>query len=168
MIKKKGIIEVYYTSEFITLDEGPFLKEERSLIVNLAGLITGYLNTVSAKHLVLDSSVTKEEPFNDEEENEVVTSKQLLQKFLNKNNANRDIYHDLMPFKVKEILLVANLYDAYSIEKEGRFSEHVLGEYQQLNLTSIPKITGVSAPQEAVDALKNKHYDMVIFNDGRR
>ncbi|NQT76976.1 MAG: pyruvate, phosphate dikinase [Bacteroidetes bacterium] len=71
-----------------------------------------------------------------------------------------------MPFKVKEILLVANLYDAYSIEKEGRFSEHVLGEYHQLSLTSIPRITGVSNEQEAMEQLRSKHFDLVILMMG--
>ncbi|MCF8304085.1 MAG: pyruvate, phosphate dikinase [Bacteroidales bacterium] len=92
--------------------------------------------------------------------------KKLLQRFLNKNNQDRDIYHDLMPFKVKEILLVANLYDAYSIEREGRFSEHVLGEYYQLNLTSVPRITGVSSPEEVFEQLGSKHFDMVILMMG--
>ncbi|NVO19178.1 MAG: pyruvate, phosphate dikinase [Bacteroidetes bacterium] len=92
--------------------------------------------------------------------------RQLLQRFLNKNNYNRDIYHDLMPFKVKEILLVANLYDAYSIEREGRFSEYVLGEYHQLSLTSVPRITGVSSAEEAFEQLNSKHYDLVIFMVG--
>jgi hypothetical protein len=63
-----------------------------------------------------------------------MSSRQLLQRFLNKHNSERDLFHDLMPFKVKEILLVATLYDAYSIEKEGRFSDHMLGQYHQLNL----------------------------------
>ncbi|MBU8891563.1 MAG: pyruvate, phosphate dikinase [Bacteroidales bacterium] len=71
-----------------------------------------------------------------------------------------------MPFKVKEILLIANLYDAYSIEKEGRFSDHILGEYQQLNLTSLPRVTGVSNEAEAMEALKNKHYDLIILMMG--
>ncbi|MBL6964095.1 MAG: pyruvate, phosphate dikinase [Bacteroidetes bacterium] len=71
-----------------------------------------------------------------------------------------------MRFKVSEILLVANLYDAYSIEKEGRFSEHVLGEYHQLNLTSVPRITGVSTLEEVVEQLQNKHFDMIIFMIG--
>ncbi|MBU2650561.1 MAG: pyruvate, phosphate dikinase [Bacteroidetes bacterium] len=71
-----------------------------------------------------------------------------------------------MPFKVREILLVANLYDAYSIEKEGRFSEHVLGEYHSLNLTSIPRITGVSSMEEAMVHLRNRHFDMVILMMG--
>ena len=30
--KKRGVLEVYYTKEFPELDEGPFLKQERSLI----------------------------------------------------------------------------------------------------------------------------------------
>ncbi|MBI9054333.1 MAG: pyruvate, phosphate dikinase [Bacteroidales bacterium] len=71
-----------------------------------------------------------------------------------------------MPFKVKEILLVANLYDAYSIEKEGRFSDHILGEYNQLNLTSLPRVTGVSTEEEALEALEIKHFDLVIFMMG--
>ncbi|OFX46177.1 MAG: pyruvate, phosphate dikinase [Bacteroidetes bacterium GWC2_33_15] len=74
--------------------------------------------------------------------------------------------HDLMPFKVKEILLIANLYDAYSIEKEGRFTDHILGEYHQLNLTSLPRVTGVSTEDEALEAMENKHFDLVILMMG--
>jgi hypothetical protein len=44
---------------------------------------------------------------------------------------------------------VANLYDAYSIEDEGRFSDHMLSEYYKMNLTSIPRLTGVSGEEEA-------------------
>ncbi|NSW45983.1 MAG: pyruvate, phosphate dikinase [Bacteroidales bacterium] len=71
-----------------------------------------------------------------------------------------------MPFKVKEILLVANLYDAFSIEKEGRFTEHILGEYYKLNLTSLPRITGVSSDEEALFLLKNRHFDLIIIMMG--
>ncbi|OFX84435.1 MAG: pyruvate, phosphate dikinase [Bacteroidetes bacterium GWF2_33_16] len=90
----------------------------------------------------------------------------MLQKFLNKHNSDRDQLHDLMPFKVKEILLIANLYDAYSIEKEGRFTDHILGEYHQLNLTSLPRVTGVSTEDEAIEALEYKHFDLVILMMG--
>ncbi len=90
----------------------------------------------------------------------------LLQKFLSKQNANRDIFHDLMRYKVKDILLVATLYDAFSIEKEGRFSEHILGEYSQLNLTSMPRVTGVSTYDEAIEQLNSRHFDMVILMIG--
>lgn len=163
----KGSIEVYYLREFQELDEGPFMKEERQLINNLTGLVTGFLNSVKGKTLltkeksrILDGQVNKTVAV------PAVHSRQLLQKFLNKSNYDRDMYHDLMPFKVREILLVATLYDAYSIEKEGRFSEHVLGEYHQLNLTSIPRITGVSNEKEAMEQLRSKHFDLVILMMG--
>ena len=71
-----------------------------------------------------------------------------------------------MPFKVREILLVANLYDAYIIEKEGRFFEQVTGEYYQLNLSSAPRITGVSYPEEALEKLQFQHFDLVIVMMG--
>jgi len=161
-----GSIEVFYLKEFPELDEGPFMKEERQLINNLEGLITGYLNSIKGKSLLKkEKSRIIEQKF-EKEKTPSSHSRQLLQKFLNKSNYDRDMYHDLMPFKVREILLVATLYDAYSIEKEGRFSEHVLGEYHQLNLTSIPRITGVSNASEAMDLLSTKHFDLVILMMG--
>jgi hypothetical protein len=162
-----GSIEVYYLREFPDLDEGPFMKEERQLIDNIAGLITGYLNSVKGKSLLKkERSRFLGGPQAKADHSAKVHSRQLLQRFLNKSNYDRDLYHDLMPFKVKEILLVATLYDAYSIEKEGRFSEHVLGEYHQLNLTSVPRITGVSNEQEAMEQLRSKHFDLVILMMG--
>ncbi len=161
---KTGYIEVYYTKKFATLDEGPFLKEERDLIRNIAELLTGYLNSIKAKELytIKERSV----PLPKQDVGKKIPNRQLLRRFLNKSNYNRDIYHDLMPFKVKEILLVANLYDAFSIEMEGRFSEHVLGEYHTMNLTSMPRITGVSSEEEVFQEMNNKHFDLVIFMIG--
>ncbi|MFK5857640.1 MAG: PEP/pyruvate-binding domain-containing protein [Bacteroidota bacterium] len=89
-----------------------------------------------------------------------------LQRFLNKYTYNRDVYHDLMPFKVKEILLISSLYDAYAIESEGRFSEHVLGQYGQLNLTSFPRITGASNLNQANELLKQKRFELIIYMVG--
>jgi hypothetical protein len=162
-----GYIDVFYTREFVQLDEGPFLKEERHLIANLASAITGYLNSIAARELLKKARTSEKGRTCEIQPREApVSGKQLLQRFLNKNNFDRDVYHDLQPFKVKEILLVANLYDAYTIEKEGRFSEYVLGEYHQLSLTSVPRITGVSSAEEAIIQLNDKHYDLVIFMVG--
>ncbi|MCF8298411.1 MAG: hypothetical protein K9J13_12765 [Saprospiraceae bacterium] len=163
---RKGLIEVFYTKAFAAFDEGPFLKEERHLINNVSSLIAGYLNSIIAKDMILKKPDAYRENGDRTVEIPKETGRNLLQKFLNKNNASRDVYHDLMPYKVKEILLVANLYDAYSIEKEGRFSEHVLGEYHQLNLTSLPRITGASNETEVFEQLNSKHFDMVIFMVG--
>ncbi len=143
---KKGSIEINYLQKFRDYDEGPFLKEERDLINNLCSIISNFINSLEAREVLHQSlDLEMNNPTISELQKPSISSRQLLQKFLNKQNANRDIFHDLMPFKVKEILLVATLYDAYSIEKEGHFSEHILGEYHQLNLTSMPRITGVSS-----------------------
>jgi len=164
---KAGSIEIYYTKSFPDADEGPFLKEERDLINNLSNIITGYLNSIKGKAVMKRFGYKTEEELTPEKKAEcAITSMQLLQRFLNKNNYDRDIYHDLMPFKVKELLIVANLYDAYCIENEGRFTEHMVGEYTRLNLTSMPRITGVSTEEEAMEQLHSKHFDLVIIMVG--
>ncbi len=158
---EKGTIEVYYTREFTMEKEGPFLKEERDLIRNIASLVTGYINSYKARDFIRMTQAAKED-----EDLTNISSRKLLQKFLERHNAERDVFHDLQPFKVKEILLVANLYDAYSIEGEGRFADHMLGEYYQLSLTSLPRVTGVSSEEEAFNKLRSRHYDMVIIMIG--
>jgi hypothetical protein len=163
---KEGSIEVFYLSNHPNIDEGPFMIEERDLINNLSSIISGYLNTFIGKELLHKSTSQKEKEKSESERTHAAMSRQLLQKFLIKHNSDRDIYHDLMPYKVREILLVANLYDAYIIEQEGRFFEQVRGEYYQLNLSSAPRITGVSTPEEALEKLQEKHFDLVIVMMG--
>jgi hypothetical protein len=160
----EGTIEICYTKSFPKMDEGPFLQEERHLIENLAAMIAGHINSVRGKMIFTQTS--EKEKSKKARAVASTPGRDLLQMFLNKNNYARDVYHDLMMFKVKEILLIANLYDAYSIEKEGRFSEHVLEEYHQLSLTSVPRITGVSSFEQATQKLQSKHYDLVIFMVG--
>ena len=165
---RKGAIEIFYLKEFPEEDEGPFLTEERQLIENLASIISNYLNSQQARkilHKSIEEDTIREELSQFQRPRDV-DSRKLLQKFLSKQNANRDIFHDLMRYKVKEVLLVATLYDAFSIEKEGRFSEHILGEYFQLSLTSMPRVTGVSTYDEAIEQVSSRHFDLVILMIG--
>ncbi len=157
---KGGSVEVYYSKEFVNIDEGPFMFEERQLINNMTGMVAGYLNSITALKIIRGSG---EQAVFGDPTSLIPSNRKLLHKFLNENNYSRDIYHDLMPFKVKEILLVGTLYDAYSIEREGRFADHVLGEYRQLNLTYTPRITGASTPEEVYSQIQSKHYDLIIF-----
>jgi hypothetical protein len=163
-----GTIEVYYLQAFENLDEGPFLKEERDLINNLAGMITNFLNAMEARRILKKTQQEEElrTEISEFKKGKKITNRKLLQKFLDNQNSNRDIFHELMPFKVREILLVATLYDAYTIEKEGRFSEHFLGEYYQLSMTSLPRVTGVSTYDEAMEMLNFRHFDLVIIMIG--
>ena len=158
---QKGSVEVFYLKQFREENEGPFLKEERHLIKNLGNIISGFINSVKAREIIRKTKLQKPEDL--KKKPIQLNSRQLLQKFLDRHNADRDLFHDLMPFKVKEILLVANLYDAYCIEGEGRFSDHILGEYYHLNLTSLPRVTGVSSEEEALERLKLRHFDLIII-----
>ncbi|PID91588.1 MAG: pyruvate, phosphate dikinase [Bacteroidetes bacterium] len=166
--QRKGEIEVFYLQAFPELDEGPFLSEERQLLENMASFIANYLNSQEARKVLeqrpREAGPREEIPQPRDQKEQI--SRKLLQNFLSKQNANRDIFHDLMRFRVKEILLVATLYDAFSIEKEGRFSEHILGAYSQLTLSSMPRVTGVSNYEEAIDQLNARHFDMVILMIG--
>jgi len=72
------------------------------------------------------------------------------------------IFHKLMPFKVREILLVSSLYDAFIMEEEGLISEMVIREYRHLLLSSPPRVTRVASGEKAFSKVKTRHYDLVI------
>ncbi len=86
--------------------------------------------------------------------------------FSNKINGDYELpsqrLHNLMPFKIREILLVSSLYDAFIIEEEGLISEMVVGEYQDLLLSSPPRVTRVSSGKKALEKIKSGSYDLVI------
>lgn len=164
---KIGEIEVYYTQDFPDMYEGPFMKEERDLINNISSLICNYLNSRQGEVAIRKYRSDEELKQKFEAAKDFLLNKRkLLQNFLEKNNYDRDIFHDLMKFKVKEILIISNLYDAYSLEREGKFSDYILGVYYQLNLTTIPRITGVSSFEEALEKLYLKHFDLIIIMVG--
>ena len=89
-----------------------------------------------------------------------------ISKIYKRKKSDRDIFQELMPFKVKEILLIATYYDAYTIVREGQFSDKIVGEYLQLNLYAAPRFTSVATNEEALEALQNRHYDVVILMAG--
>lgn len=83
-----------------------------------------------------------------------------------RKKTDRDIFQELMPTKVKEVLLVATLYDSYSIVREGQFSDKIFGEYLQLNLYAAPRFTSVNSKEDALLTLKHKDFDIVIVMVG--
>lgn len=72
------------------------------------------------------------------------------------------IFHDLMPFKVQEILLVSSLYDAFIMEEDGSLATRLINEYHGLNLSKPPKITRTSSTDVALELVAEKSFDMVI------
>ena len=72
------------------------------------------------------------------------------------------VFHELMAKKVTEILLVSSPYDAFIMEEEGRLAERIIHEYRGLNLSRPPMLTWASSAREALDALSQKKFDLVI------
>ena len=105
-----GYIDIFYLKEFIRLDEGPFLKEERHLINNLASAVVGYLNSIAAKELLKKSRTADKGRSSEKLQCEIpVNGKQLLQRFLNKNNSDRDVYHDSFIKITENYIVISNI-----------------------------------------------------------
>ncbi|MBN1297208.1 hypothetical protein JXA80_10540 [bacterium] len=78
-------------------------------------------------------------------------------------HSDSEIYHDLMRERVREILLVATLYDAFILQQEGRLSEKIYDDYFMLSLSNAPRITHAASSREAMDLLKRKKFDVVVI-----
>jgi hypothetical protein len=164
---KRGTIDIFYLKELPEVVQSPFLKEERHLLKNIARLISGYLNNIKGRELInkrlfQDDGRQKSEEYRQS----LVKTKQPLQLFFNKQIIDKYIYLDMMKYKVKEILFVATLYDAFILENEDSFFEQFMGEIYQYSLFSLPRITGVSSAREALDLLETTRFDLVILMVG--
>jgi hypothetical protein len=164
---KKGSIEIYYLKEFPKEYDGPFLKEECSLLLNIAKLISGYLNHFKGREIIYKAPEPNTSSHKSEEyRNSLIKNKQPLQLFFNKQVLDKYIYLDMMKYKVKDILFVANLYDAFILENEDSFFEQFMGEIYQYSLFSLPRITGVTSSSEALELMDTTHFDLVILMVG--
>jgi len=162
---KIGSIEIFYTKEFPHCYEGPFLKEERNLLTNIANLIQGFLNDSKGRQIVNKPTIQSHVNSNIYRES-LNKTKQPLQNFLNRQILDKYIYLDMMKYKVKEILFVATLYDAYNLEKDDSFFEKFMGPIYQYSLFSLPRIIGVSSQEQALELLHNSKFDLVIIMVG--
>ena len=74
-------------------------------------------------------------------------------------------FENLMPFRVRDILLVSSLYDSFILREDGRLNELLIGESLELNLQQIPGITQVSTGAEALAiARSNSRFNLMVTN----
>jgi len=64
--------------------------------------------------------------------------------------------------RMRNVLLVSSIYDSFMLEEDGRLSDQIYEEFQNLNLRTLPRITRVSSANEALDMLEEKKFDLVI------
>ena len=73
---------------------------------------------------------------------------------------------NLMTRRIFNVLIVANPYDAFMLEDDGRVDEKIFDEYMELGLRYPPTFTQVSTTEEADNVLKTTDIDLVICMPG--
>ncbi len=71
-------------------------------------------------------------------------------------------FHNLYEHRVHDVLLVCSLYESFILEADGLVADLIFSEYQELNLSHAPHVSRVSTPEEALERVKNRHFDLVI------
>ena len=73
---------------------------------------------------------------------------------------------NLMMRRIYNVLIVANPYDAFMLEDDGRIEEKIYNEYMLLGLRYPPTFTQVSTTEEAEKMLHTTNIDLVICMPG--
>ncbi len=72
----------------------------------------------------------------------------------------------LMTRRIFNVLIVANPYDAFMLEDDGRVDEKIFDEYTELGMRYPPSFTQVSTTEEAQHVLETTDIDLVICMPG--
>ena len=70
-------------------------------------------------------------------------------------------FEKLMPHRIKNVLLVASLYDSFLLADDDRLNEALFGELPESG-RGTPKITRVATTEQALEKVKRGSYDLVI------
>ncbi len=73
---------------------------------------------------------------------------------------------NLMTRRIFNVLIVANPYDAFMLEDDGRVDEKIFDEYMELGMRYPPSFTQVSTIEEARKVLRTTSIDLVICMPG--
>lgn len=75
-------------------------------------------------------------------------------------------FANLMTRRIFNVLLIANPYDAFMLEDDGRIEEKIFNEYASLSLRYPPRFTQVTTCEEALSHLSSLSYDLIICMPG--
>ncbi len=73
---------------------------------------------------------------------------------------------NLMTHRIFNVLIIANPYDAFMLEDDGRVEEKIFNEYTELGLRYPPSFKQVSNTKEAAEVLASTNFDLVICMPG--
>ena len=73
-----------------------------------------------------------------------------------------DSFRALMPNRVRQILLVSTLYDAFVLEEDGPLGEKIWDQYVEMRLTMVPRLRRASSAKGAIEIIETEAIDLVI------
>ena len=90
---------------------------------------------------------------------------------LSKQNINQLYFKDtqfvnLMTKRIYNILIIANPYDAFVLEDDGRIDEKIFNEYTSLSMRYPPRFWQVSTKEDAMALLEEMPFELIICMPG--
>ena len=81
-------------------------------------------------------------------------------------NLRETRFVDLMQKRIFDVLILANPYDAFMLEDDGRVDEKIFYEYAKLGLRYPPRFMKASSKEEAEALIQKRSFDLVICMPG--
>ena len=90
---------------------------------------------------------------------------------LSKQNLNQLYFKDtqfvnLMTKRIYNVLIIANPYDAFVLEDDGRIDEKIFNEYTSLSMRYPPRFWQVSTQEEGIKLLEQMPFELIICMPG--
>jgi hypothetical protein len=73
-----------------------------------------------------------------------------------------DTFRSLMANRIREVLLVSSVYDAYILEEDGTLEERLWQQYADRGLSTVPRIRKVSSSERALETIRQEKIDLVL------
>jgi hypothetical protein len=156
---KTGLIEVFYLKDYPSTYEGPFLKEERDLINNIARLVAHFINNQKGRELIALSNKRKTHPdsgaknVSPKTDNSMTTT-DAVPSYINCNKVR---------IHVREVLIIASHYDIYTFLSEVENRKPIVDPFCSQNMWTIPQFSFASTIDQAVRLLSENTFDLVFL-----
>jgi DNA-binding NarL/FixJ family response regulator len=85
-----------------------------------------------------------------------------MEQIVNRRERRPAAFATLMPWRVRNILLVSSLYDSFTFQEDGRLDEMLFSEFLELGLYHAPRVARASTAEEALEKLRAEQFDLVI------
>ena len=76
-----------------------------------------------------------------------------------KNTQSQD---QLMIRRIRQILLICNNYDNFSLEEDGHIESRMQAEYADLSLSNPPSFERAESTKDALELMKSQRFDLII------